>query len=256
MNPNELRLSLLQTDLVWEMKEANLSKITHEIKTLEGRTDLAILPEMCTTGFSMQSRHLAESMDGQTINQLLRLSEESHIALAGSFICKEDASFYNRAFLITPEGTCHHYDKRHLFRMGGEDRCFSPGESRPVFSYKGWNLLLQVCYDLRFPVWSRNRSCEYDLAVYVANWPASRIQVWDTLLTARALENQAYVCGVNRVGKDGEGILYNGHSCLLNAKGERLVSLPEGEEATSTLHLDKASLLQFRKKFPVWKDAD
>lgn len=256
MNRNELRVTLLQTDIAWEDKDANLSKIERSVKELEGHTDLVVLPEMCTTGFSMQSRRLAESVKGKTITHLIRLSEECNLALAGSFICEEEKSYYNRAFLVTPEGACHYYDKRHLFRMGGEDQFFSPGESRPVFQYKGWNILLQVCYDLRFPAWSRNRSCEYDLVLYVANWPASRIRVWDTLLTARAIENQAYVCGVNRVGKDGEGITYNGHSCLLNAKGELLLSPAESEETASTLTIDKESLLQFREKFPVWKDAD
>ncbi len=256
MNCSELRLSLLQTDIRWEDKTENLSHIETEIRKLAGHTDLAVLPEMCTTGFTMHSRELAESVDGPTLQRLLSLSSASHTALAGSFICREEDAFYNRAFLLTPQGDCHFYDKRHLFRMGGEDRSFSAGINRPVFTYKGWNILLQVCYDLRFPVWSRNRGCEYDLALYVANWPASRIRVWETLLAARSIENQAYVCGVNRVGKDGEGILYNGHSLLFNAKGEPLVSLDQSTETLCTVQIDKDSLLQFREKFPVWKDAD
>ncbi len=256
MNKETLRVTLLQTSLVWEDKAANLSNLEQQIKGLKDRSDLVVLPEMCTTGFSMQSGALAEPMTGVTIMRLLTLAQECGLALAGSFICAEEGNCYNRAFLITPEGDSMYYDKRHLFRMGGEDRYFAPGTSRPVFNYKGWNIVLQVCYDLRFPVWSRNHSCEYDLALYVANWPASRIQVWDILLPARAIENQSYVCGVNRVGEDGAGLHYNGHSCLYSAKGEALTSFVEDEEGLTTVAIDKESLYRFREKFPVWKDAD
>lgn len=165
-------------------------------------------------------------------------------------------SYYNRAFFLTPEGNAYYYDKRHLFRMGHETEHFTPGNRRPIIRYRGWNILLLVCYDLRFPVWSRNTSNEYDLLIYVANWPIPRRKVWDILLQARALENISYVCGVNRIGKDGRDIPHSGGSVVYSPKGEVLATVPDNEEAIATASLNLSSLQEFRLKFPAWKDAD
>lgn len=258
-----LRITLLQTDIVWEAKQENLRRLDQQLSTLEGSTDLVILPETCTTGFSMNAASLAEEATGATISTLQQLAIKYGMALAGSFIALDAAGagntssyYYNRAFFVTPEGREHFYDKRHLFRMGMEAEHFTPGNHRPVIHYRGWNILLLVCYDLRFPVWSRNTDNEYDLLIYVANWPASRRRVWDLLLPARAVENQCYVCGVNRTGTDGNGLEHNGGSVVYSPKGVRLAAVPDGGEGSCTTTLSLPDLQHFRDKFPVWRDAD
>lgn len=253
-----LRISLLQTDIAWNDPQQNLSRIGQLLARLEGTSDLAVLPETCTTGFTLSPQNVAEPDDGPTICQLKGYASQYELAIAGSFAQKDSdgPSFHNRAFLITPEGQYLHADKHHLFRIGGESRAYSPGAERPIFSYRGWNIALFVCYDLRFPVWSRNTDLRYDLALYVANWPAARTDVWDALLTARALENQAYVCGVNRVGNDGNDLHYDGHSALISPRGEQLLSLSAAQESIATAYVSRDVLRKFRNKFPVWKDAD
>lgn len=258
-----LRVSLLQTDIVWEDKRANLERLRRALKELRGTTDIALLPEMFSTGFSMDARHLAEPVDGETVSLLKAWAAACGIALAGSYIaCGKDTrpdaapAAYNRAFFITPQGETTFIDKRHLFRIGYEKESYTAGHSLNVVRYRGWNIRLLVCYDLRFPVWSRNVQNGYDLLIYVANWPASRRKVWDTLLQARALENQCYLCGVNRVGTDGNHIPYNGGSVAYSPKGELIASLPDGLEGIATATMDLETLRAFRGKFPVWKDAD
>ena len=214
------------------------------------------MPEMFSTGFTMKSRELAEPVSGITVRILKELAADFQLALCGSFICSERSNYYNRAFFITPEGEEFYYDKRHLFRMGNEAEYFSSGNNKLIISYRGWNICLLVCYDLRFPVWSRNVNNEYDLLIYVASWPQARRLAWDTLLCARALENMCYVCGVNRIGVDGNKLIYNGGSVVFSAKGEVLASVPDGEEGIETVSLSLISLQQLRDKFPVWKDAD
>lgn len=204
----------------------------------------------------MKSRELAEPVSGITVRILKELAADFQLALCGSFICSERSNYYNRAFFITPEGEEFYYDKRHLFRMGNEAEYFSSGNNKLIISYRGWNICLLVCYDLRFPVWSRNVNNEYDLLIYVASWPQARRLAWDTLLCARALENMCYVCGVNRIGVDGNKLIYNGGSVVFSAKGEVLASVPDGEEGIETVSLSLISLQQLRDKFPVWKDAD
>ena len=199
---------------------------------------------------------LAEPVSGITVRILKELAADFQLALCGSFICSERSNYYNRAFFITPEGEEFYYDKRHLFRMGNEAEYFSSGNNKLIISYRGWNICLLVCYDLRFPVWSRNVNNEYDLLIYVASWPQARRLAWDTLLCARALENMCYVCGVNRIGVDGNKLIYNGGSVVFSAKGEVLASVPDGEEGIETVSLSLISLQQLRDKFPVWKDAD
>ena len=257
MNP--LRVSLLQTDIAWEDKQENLRRLRTKLETLRGQTDVVVLPETFSTGFSMNPAALTEPNDGDTLTTLRRWAAEYRMALAGSYIACDTPDtqvFYNRAFFLTPEGESCFYDKRHLFRMGRETDCYTPGKERLVVHYKGWNICLLVCYDLRFPVWSRNRHNEYDLAIYVANWPASRRKAWDILLQARALENISYVCGVNRIGEDFHGILHDGGSVAWSPKGERLAYVPDHSEGIATVTLDRDALQRFREKFPAWKDAD
>lgn len=257
-----MRVSILQTDIVWENKQENLRRLREKLEALRGTTEIVVLPETFSTGFSMATTDLAEPTTGETITTLRRWSEEYRLALAGSYIAGETASeggkpsYYNRAFFLTPEGNAYYYDKRHLFRMGHETEHFTSGCQRPIIRYRGWNILLLVCYDLRFPVWSRNKDNEYDLLIYVANWPVPRRKVWDILLQARALENISYVCGVNRIGRDGRNIPHNGGSVVYSSKGEVLATVPDNEEGTATAALSLSSLQEFRLKFPAWKDAD
>lgn len=260
MNP--LRISLWQTDLIWEDKYENLRRLRERLETLRGTTEIVVLPEMFSTGFSMNPAAWAEPTKGETLSTLRLWANEMGVALTGSYIACDSPTnttpprYYNRAFFLTPEGKAFYYDKHHLFRMGGEAKAYTPGQGRTLIHYRGWNILLLVCYDLRFPVWSRNRKNEYDLLVYVANWPASRRAVWDVLLQARAIENISYVCGVNRIGKDFHGTAHNGGSAVYSPKGKLLASLPDDTEGMVTTVLDGEALLHFREKFPAWKDAD
>lgn len=249
-----LRISTAQYDITWEDKPKNLLKIKQLLTDLKGKTDLVVLPEMCTTGFSMNVSALAETMDEETISTMKQWAIDFDVAICGSFIAKEGDNYYNRGFFITPDAIWH-YDKRHLFRMGDEPLHYNAGDNKLIVKHKGFNICLLICYDLRFPVWARNRRNEYDLLIYVANWPVSRIKVWNTLLAARAIENMAYVCGVNRIGKDGLGIEYNGNSVLLDAKGN-ILSASDNTEKPQTVELSLSQLYEFRDKFPVWKDSD
>lgn len=253
---HSLRLSIVQTDIVWENKQENLRLLREKLQTLRGTTEIVVLPEMFSTGFSMRSEMLGETTDGATITTLKQWSAEFQTAIAGSFIATDRERFFNRGFFLPPEGEEYYYDKRHLFRMGHETQHFSAGNKRLIFPYRGWNICLLICYDLRFPVWSRNEKNAYDLLVYVANWPVPRREAWDVLLRARAIENQCYVCGVNRIGVDGYGLAYNGGSAIYSPKGEKLASLPDGKEGIVTKSIDLPSLQVFREKFPVGKDAD
>jgi len=250
-----LNLSFYQYDIAWGDKAQNLSLVEGVLSRLSGASDLLVLPETFSTGFSMQPQELSEPISGNTMATLCRLAQQYGVAVAGSFICCEEGNFYNRAFLLTPDGGCSFYDKRHLFRMGGEHRSFSAGNRPLIVPYKGWNISLLVCYDLRFPVWSRNVGNGYDLLLYCANWPAARADVWASLLKARAIENCAYVAGVNRIGGDGNGVAHRGQSAVYDYKGG-LMNEPSGGEQLCTITLSLERLQQFREKFPVWMDAD
>lgn len=254
--PNELRISLVQTDIVWENKQENLCRLQKRLEALKGTTDIAVLPEMFSTGFSMKSEELAETIQGETITTIKQWSKEYGFAISGSFIALENKECYNRAFFITPTGNEHYYDKHHLFRMGDEPNHFQAGNQKLVFNYMNWNICLMVCYDLRFPAWCRNIRNEYDLFIIVASWPTPRRRAWETLLCARAIENLSYVCGVNRVGIDGHGLKYSGQSAIYNAKGETLAEFADGKEGICTVKIDLESLKQLRDKFPTWRDAD
>lgn len=253
---DSIRISIIQTNIVWENKKENLRLLHKRLQSLRGTTEIVVLPEMFSTGFSMQSGILAEPITGTTITTLKQWASLYRTAICGSYMAEDKGRFCNRAFFLTPEGEEYYYDKRHLFRMGQESAYFSAGNKRLIIPYLGWNICLLVCYDLRFPVWSRNVDNGYDLLIYVANWPAARRPAWDTLLRARALENQCYVCGVNRIGTDGYHLHYNGGSIVYSALGEEITSLPDGQDANATATLSLTTLQRFREKFPVWKDAD
>ena len=249
-------VSLCQTDIVWADKKANLINIEKELETLTGKTDLVVLPEMFTTGFCTDRLELAETMDGETVQTLIRWAKAYKLAITGSFIARENDKIYNRAFFVKPDGEIHTADKRHLFSVGGEDRFFSPGDKRLIVNFGGFNICVLVCYDVRFPVWARNVNNEYDLLIYTANFPHARMDAWDALLKARAIENQAYVCGLNRVGVDGADISYSGHSVMLDFKGKEMTGFSEYEENVKTVEIHKEPLEKFREKYAFWKDAD
>lgn len=248
-----MKVLMLQTDIAWEAPEANRHHITELVYDSES-ADLIILPEMFTTGFTMSPSTLAEQDGVLSLKWMLALARERGAAIAGSLAVGDGGRYYNRFYFVRPDGTYDVYDKRHLFGYAGEEREYTAGTGRMVAEYKGVRILLQICYDLRFPVFSRNRG-DFDMIVYVASWPASRIAAWDTLLRARAIENACYVAGVNRVGSD-PGTAYDGHSVLLDFKGAPLAAArTAGEEAVSG-YIDMPRLAAFREKFPVHRDAD
>jgi len=262
----QLRLSLVQTTLIWENPKANLENFESLLLPLKGQTDLVILPEMFNTGFSMDSLKLAEPANGLTFSWMQKMAKELNAALVGSVITEENGAFFNRLFWVEPDGNSDFYNKRHLFRMAGEHEHFAAGNKRLIVEYKGFKIMPLVCYDLRYPVWSRNQNKvnetrtevkpEYDLMIYVANWPKPRTATWSSLLVARAIENQAFVAGVNRVGEDGNGIEYDGASALIDPKGDVISNFQLGEEAIKTFTIKLDDLNAFREKFPVGLDSD
>ena len=251
----DLRVTLVQSMLHWEDAAANREMFGAKLASLQGTTDLVVLPEMFTTGFSMRSTVLAETMEGATVEWLRAQAKSTDCALYGSAIITADGKYFNRGLFGTPAGQVTHYDKRHLFRMADEIHHYSPGTQRVIVELHSWRMLLQVCYDLRFPVFARNRN-DYDAILYVANWPEARGYPWSQLLIARAIENQCYVIGVNRVGMDGKGIHYTGGSVVIDPKGQVIAACEAGQESVVTCALDRAALEDFRAKFPVGMDAD
>lgn len=251
---DKLQIAFIQTDLVWQDANQNRENISRKIKSINDTVDIIILPEMFTTGFSMKPQDLAESMNGKTINWMLQLAEETNSAVCGSIIILEDDKFYNRFVFAKPEGKIDIYNKRHTFTLAGEDKVYFAGEKRVIIEYKGWKICPQVCYDLRFPVWSRNTE-NYDLLIYVANWPKPRINAWDALLQARSIENMTYCVGVNRVGKDINGHDYTGHSIVYNGLGEALTEIKEHEQM-EIVELNKNHLTTIRTKLKFLDDRD
>lgn len=245
----------MQITLEWENSYKNLDRVEDLVRIFSLQSDLIVLPEMFTTGFTMHARQLAEESDGPTMQRVKQWAVSCNVAIAGSFIATQDGHYFNRGFFAYPDGEVVFYDKRHLFRMAGEDKTFTAGEKQCIVAYKGWNICLQICYDLRFPVWSRNIDNGYDLLLYCANWPKPRREPWKILLPARAVENLSYVCGVNRVGSDKAGNVYWGDSMAIDMKGEILCHLEETEQCV-TVELDYDKLQRFREKFACWKDAD
>jgi omega-amidase len=248
-----LDLTLVQCELAWEEPEDNRRQIGKVIDQLEHATDLVVLPEMFTTGFSMNALANAEEPGGETQQWMCELASRHDCAITGSIAVHQGDAVFNRMLFATPEGV-QHYDKRHLFRMLGEHKRYAEGEERVVVTWRGWRILLQVCYDLRFPVFSRNRE-DYDLAIYVANWPDSRRHHWRQLLVARAIENLACVVGVNRIGADANGLSYSGDSMAIAGDGEVLLDALN-EKGAARVTLDGANLLAYREKFPCQLDAD
>lgn len=260
-----LTITVLQTNLYWEDKTANLQMLEQKINNIPDKTEIVVLPEMFSTGFSMKPEILAETMEGETLQWMKRIAAAKKIILTGSLIIKESTTdargdkYFNRLIWMLPNGHYGIYDKRHRFAFAEEDKYYTAGDKRLIASVKGWKINLLVCYDLRFPVWSRQQSQtsepEYDLLIYVANWPEKRITAWKTLLQARAIENQCYVVGANRTGKDGKDINYSGDSMIIDPLGEILYHKKE-EEDIFTITLSKDHLQTVREKFPFWKDAD
>lgn len=251
----ELEIVLFQTGLFWEEANKNRGKFEKLIRENASNADIMLLPEMFTTGFTMKAEECAETMNGPTVNWMVSLAAELKVALTGSIIIEEKGKYFNRLIWADEDGLKGHYDKRHLFRMARENDVFSAGNSKLIVNYKGWNIFPLVCYDLRFPVWSRNNS-EVDLMLYVANWPAARKNAWTALLPARAIENQSYVAGLNRIGDDGDGISYSGNSALIDPKGEYIAKAGDNEETVLRAKINIADLRAFREKFPVWMDSD
>jgi omega-amidase len=254
-NMNDLKVTVVQPDMVWKSPRENLEKYTKLLAGLGQPTDLVLLPEMFPTGFCTEPETLAEKMDGDTMHWMKRTAESLNCAVAGSLIIHENRRFFNRLVFIDPYENYTWYDKRHLFRMGNEEVKFSTGLNRLVVPWKGWRICFQICYDLRFPVWSRNQD-DYDILVYVANWPSARSDVWNTLLKARAIENQCYAVGVNRIGTDGNDISYSGNSMVVHPKGTVIGEIQDPVDTAKTFTLSWKELKSFRKKFPAWKDRD
>ncbi len=273
-----LTITTIQTNLAWENKAANLQVLENKINDLEDKTEIVVLPEMFSTGFSMQPKLFAETMEGESLLWMKEVAAKNKIILTGSLIIQENENYYNRLIWMLPNGQYGYYDKRHLFAFGEEDKHYTAGNKRLIASVKGWKINLQICYDLRFPVWARNRalqtdkragessltlpekataifSPEYDLLIYVANWPERRNHAWKTLLCARAIENQCYVVGVNRVGRDGNNINHSGNSLVIDPLGEVLYHVAD-EEDVFTITLQKEHVEEVRAKFPFWKDGD
>lgn len=251
-----LRVTTVQTKLHWESQVKNIKHFTTLLKSIKaGSTDLIVLPEMFSTGFSMNANALAEKSDGPTMQWMQKMAETKNAVVCGSLIIEENGRFYNRLIWMTPGGSHAHYDKRHLFTMAGEQKFYHPGNKKLILLYKGWRLSVFVCYDLRFPVWMRNQN-EYDCAIVVANWPEKRSFAWKQLLTARAIENQSFVVGVNRIGKDGNGITYSGDSVVLDPFGKKISKTKSDTENIETIKLDFDVLENARHIFPVGNDAD
>ena len=252
---DHLRIDMVQADLVWEDRKANLAMLSSMLKDLEGHPDLIILPEMFTTGFSMKPEVLAEEENGEGLRWMQQTAGTRNCAVTGSLIIKEKGHYFNRLFWVFPDGNYAVYDKRHLFTLAGEEKHYTAGKSQLLIDYKGWKIMPLICYDLRFPVWSRN-VFDYDLAIYVANWPERRRYPWQQLLRARAIENMAFVIGVNRCGTDGNGVFHTGDSACVGPLGETLAEARPGEPQVLTVDIDRETIRNTRKKFGFLNDRD
>lgn len=259
-----MRISLIQSNLVWENPAENRKMFWQHIQLLESETDLILLPEMFSTGFSMHPNHLAEMDQGRSFEWMQKTASITDAAVCGSIMTKLEHNCYvNRLYFVKPDGTYAYYDKKHLFRMAGEHISYSEGKQHTLVEWKGWKIMPLICYDLRFPVWSRNtlqssisHELNYDLLIYVANWPERRKHAWQRLLPARAIENQCYVAAVNRVGTDGNSISYSGNSAVYDFLGDQIGMDEEYSTATINVKLDKLALESYRTSFPAWMDAD
>jgi len=251
----DLHVTLVQTNLYWEDATANRAMLEEKIFGISAPTDLIILPEMFTTGFTMNPAKVAEPMNIHTTRWLQQMAAQTGAVVTGSVVIKDQKNYYNRLLWVSPDGQIDTYDKRHLFRMGNEHEVYAGGTQRLIKEIKGWKICPLICYDLRFPVWSRNTDLAYDLLIYVANWPQVRMYPWDSLLVARAIENQSYVVGVNRVGFDGNNVPHAGHSAVIDFTGKVLFREVD-KEVLHTHTINKTALDEFRQNFPAHLDAD
>ncbi len=258
---HKLKTTLIQSNIYWQDIDANLAMFEEKIWEIGEETDVIILPEMFNTGFSMNVESLAEPMNFKTFRWMNQMAKQKDAAVVGSYIVKEATRYFNRLYWVEPDGQFDFYDKRHLFRMGNEHLTYAEGKKKMIRKFRGWKIRPLVCYDLRFPVWSRNKydasndALDYDLLIYVANWPAPRNDVWQTLLKARSMENQCYTIGLNRTGSDGEGITYNGQSAAFDFKGKAINEITS-RQTIQTVELSLDQLNSFRKKFPAYLDGD
>lgn len=252
---NLLNVAIIQADIIWEDSSQNRVNFSTKIDEISNNVDLIILQEMFTTGYTMNVGDVAETMTGDTVAWMLEKAKQKDALLMGSVIIKENGNYFNRIIVAFPSGKLEYYDKRHLFSYAGEDKVFTAGINKNIIKYKGWKLLPLVCYDIRFPIWSRNTD-GYDVLIYVASWPSTRVTAWDTLLKARAIENLSYTIGVNRLGEDGNGIKYVGHSAVIDTLGNAILEFDENQEATKTITLNKNHIIESRNKFGFLNDMD
>jgi predicted amidohydrolase len=256
----DLRVSLVQAKLKWEDATHNLANLEQLMEGVVADSDIIVLPEMFNTAFSMKPEIFAEAAGGDTFTWMQKQARKHGAALTGSIMVRQQGDYYNRMYFVLPDGSFEYYDKRHLFRMGNEQEHFSAGNTPKIFTYKGWKIQLLICYDLRFPVWAKNRydagDYAYDLSILVANWPAVRAHVWKTLNSARAIENQAYWVGVNRIGVDGFGLDHSGNSNVWDAKGSPMIEQEPYKEFVASVSLSANELKDFRNKFTVGLDWD
>ncbi|OAD45471.1 nitrilase family protein [Polaribacter atrinae] len=260
---NELNIVGIQADLVWETPDKNLAFFEEKINALSKNVDLVVLPEMFTSGFTMHPEKVAENMDGNTVSWMQKMAVENDIAICGSLVIYErpfdcaqgDKKYYNRLVFVHPSAKIETYNKRHSFTLAGEDKIYTSGTEKLIVNYKGWKICPLICYDLRFPIWARNAE-NYDLLIFMANWPVTRIKAWDTLLKARAIENMSYVIGVNRTGKDANSYVYSGNSLVVDFLGEELSFLQNNEIGNITATLLKTDQDRIRKKMGFLNDMD
>lgn len=250
-----LKITIIQSELHWENAEANRALFSEKIQNIEGETDLIVLPEMFTTGFSMNAEKLAEPNNGETLQWMIQKAKKHNTAITGSVIIYEKNHFYNRLFFVFPDGSFEKYDKKHTFTLAKENETYKAGAERLILNYKGWKICPLICYDLRFPVWARNTK-DYDVLIYVANWPKTRILAWDALLRARAIENMTYCIGVNRTGLDGNDHEYIGHSTVYDVLGKQISTTAFEKDFTETVVLEKQHIESIRKKLQFLNDRD
>lgn len=252
---DQLKIALIQTDLVWENPHKNRKQFKEMIEGMTEDVDVIVLPEMFSTGFTMNAKELAEPMDGKTVGWMQKRALKSNAAIVGSLIISAENKFYNRLLFVEPSGKVHHYDKRHTFTLAQEDKIYTTGTKKVIIDYKGWKICPLICYDLRFPVWARNIE-DYDVLIYVANWPKPRILAWDTLLKARAIENMCYCIGVNRIGTDEEQNEYSGNSAVYDVLGNSLTNIKPNREHIEVVSLERNHINFYRNKLKFLKDKD
>ena len=251
----QLKVALIQANLVWENATQNRLNFEAKIDAIEAQVDIIVLPEMFTTGFTMNAEPNAETMEGEAVKWMKIMASKSKAAIVGSLIISEGNNFYNRLLFVESDGTIQFYDKRHTFTLAGEHKVYKSGDEKLVFEYKGWSICPLICYDLRFPVWARNIE-DYDVLIYVANWPKVRVDAWSSLLKARAIENMSYCIGVNRVGLDANNYEYSGHSAAYDVLGNRIDAIEAGKEVTEIVTLDKNHIEKYRQKLQFLNDRD